>query len=184
MKKLLAIVMVLAIVAGISFALEVGGVKIGGSTAAAIINNETEGVIEIDQEVGVDIGALHFDAEVGIDVTLPAKEKTWEYEVGASYTFLIFKVGSSLAGEKDLHFDEIKAYVDIASGPVGGDVDVLFSADQDNDPFQGADISAFWKPGPAEIRIGYLYTEVGDGGSNAPEELTDGGIYAKIKVSY
>ena len=179
MRKLILTLVVLLMVSSISFALEVGG-----STTVGAIGNSGAQRIEIDQEVDIDIDALHFDVNGGFDYDLPGKAYAWNYELGAAYTFSIFKVGGSITGKKDLNLNEVKAYADIAIENAGADVDFLFSADKTKDPFQGAEFSLFYKPGPFEFRTGYLLTKVGDGGVNAPEELKKGGLYAKAKVSY
>jgi hypothetical protein len=178
MKQILAVIAMLAIVAGISFA------DIGGSTATAIIGNADEQRVEVDQEFDIDVDALHFDVNGGCDYTFHDKKRAWDWLVGASYSFSIFKVGGSLEGNKDVKLTVIKAYADITMGDVGADIDFKFSADPAADPFQGAEFSAYWNPGPVEIRVGYNWTELGEPDVNVPEALTDGGLYAKAKISY
>jgi len=176
-KRLMLCVVMLAIVAGISFALE-----IGGSTAVASIGNAEEQRIEIDQEVDIDLGAFHFDVDGGVDYLLPTKERLWNYEIGTSYVFSVFTFGGTFAGDQDVKLGTITAYADIVHGDVGADVDFKFSADET--VFQGAEFSAFWNPGPLELRLGYLWTELGAGDVNAPEVLEKGGLYGKAKISY
>ncbi|MFH1737995.1 MAG: hypothetical protein ABIH23_03225 [bacterium] len=181
MHKMLIVLMVLAMVAGMSFALEVGG-----STAVAGVGNADEQRLEVDQEIDIDIGVLHLDVNGGFDYTFHDKAKFWNYDIGGKYTLGILTVGASFTGNQDLKFNEIKAFGDIVAGPVGADVDALFSADPEKDFFRGAEFSGFWKPGPVELRIGYMM--VPDGGKNldknTPEALTGGGLYAKAKLSY
>ena len=179
MKKLLTVLVVLVMVASVSFALEVGG-----STATAIIGNGDQQRLEVDQEVDIDLGAFHFDVDGGVDYDLPVKEYAANYLVGASYTFSIFKVGGSIEGNRDVKLGAMKVYADIAVENVGADVDFLISADETKDIFQGAEFSAFYNPGPFEFRVGYLWTENGAPDINAPELLTDGGLYVKAKFSY
>ncbi len=179
MKKVFVLIIVLAMVAGISFALE-----IGGSTEASGIGNSEEQIIFIDQEIDVDIDALHFDLDGSIEYPLPAKELLWDYEIGAAYTISVFTFGGTIAGDKDLELDVVTAYGDIVVGNVGADVDFEFSADKTKDPFQGVDISAFFNPGPFELRVGYLLTENGAPDVNAPDLLEKGGVYGKIKFTY
>jgi len=176
-KRALMVLLMLAIVVSMSFA-----GPVSGSTAAAVIGNTDEKRIEVDQEFDIDLGAFHIDVNGGVDYDLPVKEYAWDYLLGGSYAFSVFKVGASMEGDQDVKVDVIKAYVDVVYESVGADVDLLLSGDEDI--FQGVEFSAFVKPGPFEIRVGYLLTEVGDGGANAPEELTDGGLYAKIKCTY
>ena len=177
--KLFILIIVLAMVAGISFALE-----IGGSTEAAGIGNGEEQKIEIDQEIDIDLDALHINLDGGVDYKLPEEDWLWDYEIGAAYTVSVFTFGGTIAGEKDLELDEVTVYTDIVVGNVGADVDFEFSADATKDFFQGVDISAFFNPGPFEFRVGYLLTENGAPDVNAPELLEKGGIYGKVKFSY
>ena len=179
MKRIFILIIVLAMVAGISFALE-----IGGSTVAAGIGNGEEQKIEIDQEIDIDLDALHFDVDGGVDYVLPVEDWLWDYEIGAAYTVSVFTFGGTIAGNKDLNLDVVTAYADIVVGEAGVDVDFEFSADETKDAFQGADFSAFFNPGPFEFRVGYLLTENGAPDVNAPELLEKGGIYGKIKFNY
>jgi len=172
-------VVVLAIVACMSFAMDVSG-----STATAIIGNKDETQIFVDQEVNVDIGLLGLDASFGVDYFLPAKEKSWDYEIGADVSFGIFTVGGTFGGDKDAHLGDITAFADTRIENVGMDVDFLFSAAEGVDRFQGADFSAFLDVEWLEARVGYLWTEHGEPDINAPELLTDGGLYAKAKIKY
>ena len=178
MKRLLMVLVVLVAVAGISF-----GVELGGSTAAAVAGNDTEQVLEIDQEVDIDLDALHFDVNGGYDYKFHDKSYVWDYEVGAAYTLGIFVFGGSVEGNKDMKLDVIKAYADVAYESVGADVDFKFSADETKDIFQGAEFSAFYNPGPLEIRFGYMMKS-GAVDANTPETLDDGGLFGKIKVTY
>ncbi len=179
MKKVFVLIIVLAMVASISFALE-----IGGSTEASGIGNGEEQIIFVDQEINVDIGILHFDLDGSIEYPLPAKELLWDYEIGAAYTISVFTFGGTIAGEKELELDAVTVYADIVAGEVGVDVDFEFSADATKDVFQGVDLSAFFNPGPFEFRVGYLLTKNGAPDVNAPELLEKGGIYGKVKFSY
>ena len=79
MKKLLMVLVVLAIVAGMSFALEVGG-----SSAITGYGNEDAKTFEADQEIDIDLDALHFDVNGGLDLALPGKDWCWDYTLGAS----------------------------------------------------------------------------------------------------
>ncbi len=179
MKILLTIMLMLAMVAGISFALEVGG-----STEVSGISNSEEQKYMLNQEVDIDIGAFHFDVDGGVDYAMPESDWLWDYTLGAAYTISVFTFGGTIAGEKELELNAVTAYADIVIDNVGADVDFEFSADETKDVFQGADFSVFFNPGPFEFRIGYLLTENGLPDVNAPELLTDGGLYGKIKFSY
>jgi len=171
--------MVLAIVAGTSFALE-----LGGSTQVAGIGNADQQRMEVDQEIDIDLGAFHIDLNGGFDYNIYDKTKFWDFDIGGKYTLGILTVGASFTGNQDLNVNEIKLFADLVVGPVGADVDVLFSADETIDAFRGLDISAFYNPGPFSFRVGYLFTENGAPDINAPELLTGGGVYAKAKVTY
>ena len=179
MKRLMLCAVVLAIVASMSFALEVGG-----STSTDIIGNEDETQMFVDQEVNIGIGILGIDASFGLDYFLPAKEHSWDYELGADVTFGIFTVGGTFGGDKDAHLGDITTFADIRVENVGMDIDFLFSADETKDRFQGADFSAFFNTDWLEARIGYLWTEHGEPDINAPELLTGGGLYARAKIIY
>ena len=180
MKRLLMVLVVLAIVAGMSFAVEVGG-----STAVAGIGNPDEKVFQVDQEIDIDLDALHFDVNGGLDYLVPEKDWMWDYEIGASYTILIFTFGSTVAGDKDVKLGDITLYADITPCEQAGvDIDFLFSADETKDAFRGADFSMFYNPGPCEFRVGYLWTENALPDINAPELLANGGFYVKAKISY
>ena len=179
MKRLAIVFVVLLMVSSISFALE-----LGGSTQVAAIGNGDEQRMEIDQEVDIDVGAFHIDVNGGFDYNFWDKAKFWDYDIGGKYTLGILTVGASFTGNQDLNVNEIKAFADIVVGPVGADVDVLFSADETIDAFRGLDVSAFYNPGPFSFRVGYLFTENGAPDINAPELLTNGGVYAKAKVTY
>ena len=179
-KRALIVLVVLAVVASMSFA-----GPVSGSTTAAAIGNADEQRVEVDQEFDIDLGAFHVDVNGGFDYDLPEKEYAMNYLLGGSYAFSVFKVGASMEGNRDVKVDVVKVYVDAAHENVGADVDLLLSGDKaDENVFQGVEFSAFVNPGPFEIRVGYLLTEVGDGGVNAPEELTNGGFYAKVKCTY
>jgi len=178
MRKLLTIGLVLAIVAGTSFGLEVGG-----STSAAYAGNADERLIMIDQEIDIDLDALHFDVDGGLDFLLPENERAWDYEIGAAYTISIFTFGATVGGDKDVKLGDVAAYADIVYENVGADIDFLFSADSAKDGFQGAEFSAFCNPEPFEFRVGYMMKS-GAVDANTPEALTEGGFYAKAKYSY
>jgi len=180
MKQLLAVLMVLALIAGTSFA-----VDIGGSTAASGMRGEKYQKICIDQEVDIDIDAFHIDLDGGYDIDLELDEKVWDYGLGASYTLAYFTFGSIISGEKDLELNENKSYVDFVYETIGFNVTTLFSFDEEKDSFQGAEFSAFGSYGPAEITLGYLFTDDGaEVSGDAPDEPLNGGFYAKAKLSY
>ena len=185
MKRLLAILVVLAIVAGISWAVDFGGSTVVGAAANADLQK-----IEVDQEIDIDIGPLHIDLAGGVDYdsmilgNIIVGHVSADYEIGAKVGFSIFSVGGSIAGNDGVSMTDVKAFLDIAAGPVGADVDVLLSADSENDVFRGAEFSAFWNPGPVELRIGYLLTSAGVGEINTTEVFDDGGFYATAKISY
>ncbi len=177
MKRLTILLLVLAIVAGTSFAIDFGG----STTVAGVANAEAQRV-EVDQDIDIHIGSLHIDLAGGVDYA--GEDILADYSLGASIGFSVFKVGGSIAGNQGIPMTDVKAFLDIATGDIGADVDVLLSADAEKEVFQGAEFSAFWNPGPLEFRVGYLFTTLGAGGVNAPEVFDDGGIYATAKISY
>jgi len=179
MKRLMLCLLVLAIVACMSFALEVGG-----STTTGVAGNKDEQRIEVAQEVDIDLGILHIDVDGEVDYDLPVKEVFWEYEIGASVPVSIFTFGGKLGGDKDVKLGNLKAYVDIVYETVGADIDFKFSADEAKDAFQGAEFSVFFDIGPLACRVGYMWTEHGEPDENTPAALTDGGFFAKAKISY
>jgi len=183
MKRLLLVLVVLVVVAGISFA----QVEFSGSTAVSAAGNDAEQSLIIEQVVNVSVGnfAVALDS-FEYAYAFADKEGTWCWEIDANYALDPFTFGSIAGGDTDLYLDSIQPYVDFAMGPVGADVDFLLSADKDKDVFQGAEFSAFWNPGPLEIRVGYMLTP--DGGSavdeNTPDALAGGGVFGKVKLSY
>lgn len=182
MKRLLMVLVVLVIVTSMSFALDVGG-----STTTAIIGDKDVQRFEVWQEIDIDLGIFHFDVDGEVAYDLPVKETFWEYETGASVTFCPndqFTIGGTIGGDKDVKLGDITAYADIVLGTVGADVDFLFSADETKDAFQGADFSMYFAIGKLACRVGYLWTENGEPDINAPELLTNGGLYAKATINY
>ena len=176
MKRLTILLLVLAVVAGTSF-----GIDFGGSTAVAGVANAEAQRVEVDQDIDIDVGPLHIDLAGGVDYD---GDILADYAVGASVGFSVFTIGGSVAGNQDIPMTDVKAFLDIATGDIGADVDLLLSADAEKEVFQGAEFSAFWNPGPLELRVGYLLTTLGAGDVNAPEVFDDGGVYAKVKISY
>ncbi len=185
MKRLLTILVVLAMVASVSFA-----VDFGGSTAVGVTANAEVQKVEVDQEIDVDIGPLHLDLNGGLDYdsmiieSINVGHVSADYEIGAELGVSVFTIGGSITGDDAVPLKDIKAGIGIATGDVGGDVDVKLSADPENEIFQGAEFSAFWNPGPLELRVGYFLTSNGVGEINVPEVFDDGGFYAKAKISY
>ncbi len=180
MKKILTILMILIL--GISM---VYAVDISGSTAANIMAKDDYKEVWIEQDFDVDVNALHFDIIGNVNYDLGLEEEGWDYELGASYALEYFVFGGSLIGEKDIELDAIKGYVDFAIGDLGFNTTVLFSGNEENDRFQGAEFYVFYKPEPIEITVGYLFTDVGaEVAEEAPNEPLDGGFYAKAKISY
>ncbi len=183
--KLLTILMVLAVVAGMSFA-----VDFGGSTEVGVTANADEQKIAVIQEIDIDLGPLHVDLDGELDYdsmiveSINVGHASGEYEIGAELAVSVFAFGGTIAGDDVLALGDITAFVGIAVGDVGADVSTLLSADAENDAFQGAEFSAFWNPGPLELRVGYLLTSEGAGDENAPEAFDNGGAYATAKISY
>ena len=175
--KLTIFVLVLVMVASMSF-----GIDFGGSTAVAGVVNAEAQRVEVDQDIDVDIGLLHIDLTGGVDYA--GEDILADYSLGASITFSVFKLGGSIAGNQGVAMTDVKAFLDIATGDVGADVDVKLSADPEADVFQGVEFSAFYNPGPLEFRVGYLLTTIGAGDVNVPEVFDAGGIYAKAKFTY
>ena len=182
MKRLLMVLVVLAIVAGMSFAVDVSG-----STTASVITNKDEHMVIAGQEWGVGIGILDIDVSGEITHTLLAKETFWEWEIGSSVTFCPndqFTVGGAIGGEKDIPLGDISAFVDIRIENVGADVDFLFSAAEGADRFQGAEFSVYFDVGSLACRVGYMWTDNGEPDTNTPEALTGGGFYGTATISY
>jgi len=176
MKRLTILILVLLMVCSISFAID-----FGGSTAVAGVANAEAQRVEVDQDIDIDIGPLHIDLAGGLDYDGAIAA---DYSVGASVGFSVFTVGGSIAGDKAIPVGDTIAYLDIAAGAVGADIDILLSGDAEKDAFQGAEFSAFYNPGPFELRVGYLLTTLGAGDVNAPEVFDAGGVYATAKISY
>ena len=180
MKRLMLCVVVLAIVAGMSFAIE-----IGGSTAVSGVGNDAEQLLRIEQVINVSVADFSVSLDcLTYDWLFADKESAWDYEVNASYGLEAFTFGAIFVGEKDTALDTIQPYIDFAIGPVGADVDVLLSMVKEKDVFQGAEFSAFWNPGPLELRIGYMLTNEATVDANTPEALDGGGFYGTATISY
>ena len=161
------------------------GIDVGGSSAANVMQGEEYQKVCIDQTVSIGIDALTIELAGGYDIDLELDEKVWDYEVGASYALSYFVFSSSICGEKDLELNESWSAVDFAYENVGANVTVFLSFDETLDQFQGAEFYAFYKPGPVELTLGYLYTDDGaEVAGEAPDEPLNGGIYAKAKISY
>jgi len=176
------VLVVLAIVAGMSFAVDVSG-----STTASVVTNKDEHMVIAGQEFGFGIGILDIDVSGEITHALPAKETFWEWEIGSSVTFCPndqFTVGGAIGGEKDIPLGDISAFVDVRIGNVGADVDFLFSAAEDADRFQGAEFSVYFDVGSLACRVGYMWTDNGEPDTNTPEALTGGGFYGTATISY
>jgi hypothetical protein len=196
-KKLLAVIVVLVMVAGISFA----DVVIGGSTSTGFANNADEGKLEIDQEIDIGVGKFHFDVNPGIDYKWPEKDMSWDYFFGVVYKPIsVITTGWCIKGDQDFelrggeirravsddavfHDMNVDFEIDLPSG-VGFNTHIQFSVDPDNDFFQGLEISGYWHWDALELTAGYLLTENGLPDKNAPELLDDGGIFAKAKIKY
>ena len=161
------------------------GVDLSGSSAASGMTGEDYQKVFIDQTVSIGIDALTIDLAGGYDIDLELDERAWDYEIGASYALEYFVFSSSLSGEKDLELNENKSAVDFVYENVGANVTVFLSFDETLDQFQGAEFSAFYKPGPVELTIGYLLTDEGvEVAGIAPSEPLNGGVYFKAAVSY
>ncbi len=182
MKRLMLCLLVLAIVAGTSFAMDVSG-----STTTSIIGNEDEQMLIVGQEWGFGIGILDISVSGEITHALPVKETFWEWEIGPSVTFCPndeLTVGGAFGGEKDIPLGNISAFVDIRIENAGADIDFLFSAAEDADRFQGAEFSLFFNTDWLEARVGYMWTEHGEPDMNIPEALDGGGFYGTAKIKY
>jgi len=179
MRKLLTMLVVLVMVASISFAVEVGG-----STTGSIAGNREEQKIIVEQDVDIDVGILHFDVDGEVAYKPDVKETSWEYEIGASVPISVFTFGSTIGGDKDVKLGDITLYADMVYETVGADVDFLFSADETKDGFQGAEFSVFFDIGSLSGRVGYMLTENGEPDVNTPAALTEGGFYATGTITY
>lgn len=182
MKRLMLCLLVLAIVAGTSFAMEVSG-----STTGSIIGNDDEQLLILGQEWGFGIGILNIDLSGESTRALPTKEIFWEWEISPSVTFCPndeLTIGGAFGGEKDISLGDISAFVDIRIENVGVDIDFLFSAAEGVDRFQGAEFSAFFTTDWLEARIGYMLTENGEPDMNIPEVLDGGGFYGTATIKY
>ncbi len=180
MKRIVTVLMILTFIVGLVFAVDVSG-----STAANIMRGEEYQKVFIEQEIDIDIDAFHIDLYGGYEYDLELEEKFWEYEIGAAYTLSYFTFGSIISGETDIELNEGKGYIDFVYESIGFNTTVLLSFDEELDRFQGAEFSIFGSYGPAEIRLGYVFTDDGaEVSGEAPDEPLDGGFYAKAKISY
>ena len=184
MKKLLMVLVVLAIVAGMSFALEVGG-----SSAITGYGNADAKTFEADQEIDIDLDALHFDVNGGLDLALPGKDWCWDYELGASYVLSAFTFGGTIAGDSAVKLGTMTVSADFVVDSFGINSYLELSANKAVNFYRGVDVSIFFNPGPAELRFGMTYLDeiavVDDVGySNAPAAVEGFGIYGSAKISY
>ena len=182
MKRLLIVLVVLAIVAGMSFAVDVSG-----STTTSVIGNDEEQQLEVGQEFDIDFSFLHFDADGEVVYKPAVKETFWEYEMGASVIFCPndqLTVGGTFGGDKDVKLGDITAYTHIVFETVGADVDFLFSADEAKKKFQGAEFSVYFDVGSFACRVGYMWTENGEPDMNTPEALPGGGFFGTATIRY
>jgi hypothetical protein len=179
MKRTLVVLLFLLVAIGLM------AIEIGGETSAEVIyNGDPAGMFEIDQKVDIDIDNLHLDIDGGTDYKIDLQEWVWDYAIAGKYTWNILIFGGKITGKKDLNLNEIFGHVGVAYENVGADFHVQLSADEDLDPFQGFDVSAFWNVGPLSLKGGYLFTENGKPDKGAPSLPTNGGVYAKAKITY
>ena len=178
MRKVLLTILVLAMVASISFAVE-----IGGSTTGSIAGNKDEQKIIAEQEIDIDVGILHFDVDGEVAHVPGVKETTWEYEIGASVPVSVFTFGSTIGGDNEVKLGDATVYVDMVYENIGADIDFLFSADETKDNFQGAEFSVFFDIGSLSGRVGYMMKS-GEVDANTPATLDEGGFYATGTITY
>lgn len=177
-----------------------GPVTIDGELSVESIYNQTDlGYIKIENDLTVGL----FDI---ITLTLePYYERGFETynelglyaELAAEYKIGIFGFGSSIESTDSIVwsdaddwvqdgqlFDTIQSWLDIETGPLHFDVDFVFSLVEGEDAFQGAEFSGLYTFGPAEIRAGYLLTDVGMDKINAPDSLEKGGVFGSFALTY
>jgi hypothetical protein len=132
----------------------------------------------------VKVGIDPVDAAAGFYFDMASE--MYGYGVGATAGFGMFSVGAGLNGMKDdmLNYVNIEAGAEVMEN-VGVDVGVglgLGSAYNDK-VFDGAEISAYVKPGASTWRIGYIITENGYAHWSVVS-LTDGGLFIQGDVTF
>jgi len=160
-------------------------VDVGGSTSTSGMQGEDYQKIWFNQGIFLEVGPLRFDANGEYNVNLEAEEKFWEYDIAATYSISGFVFGSKIYGEKELELRKNKSWVDFAYENLGFNVTTCVLIDPKQENFEGAEFSVFYKPAPFEFTVGYLLTDCGaEIAEVAPSEPENGGVYAKVKVSY
>jgi len=179
MKKIAVVLMMLLMVFGI------GAIDISGSTSAEGMQGDNFQKIWLDQGAVLGIGPVGVEANFGYNIEKDVDENFWEYDFAAKYSIANFVFGSKIYGEKDLELRRNKTWVDFAYEDFSFNVSTYTLLDPEQEDWQGAEFSAFYKPGPFEFTAGYLMTDVGAELTEvAPAEPLDGGVYAKVKVNY
>ena len=185
MHKLLMVLLVLLIVSGTSFALDVGGYS-----AITGYGNAEGSQLEVDQEVDLDINALHFDLDGGFDYTMDKKLWAWDYTLGALYTLSVFTFGGTVAGDNELKLGTVTATTDVDLGKLDINAYLELSNDPAVNVFRGTDISGAITFGEGvTMRVGFTFIDeiafIDDVGYvNAPAVMEGFGVYGKVEASY
>lgn len=184
MKRLIMCLVMLVIAAGISFSLD-----IYGSSAITGYGNADSKTFEGDQEINIDLNALHFDVDGGLDYALPGKEWSWDYTIGAIYSASIFQFGGTISGDNEVKLGDITTTADAIFGGFGLNGYLELSADKAKNVFRGVDVSATWACDFLELRFGMTYLddlafEDDVGYVNAPAAMEGVGMYGIAKVIY
>ena len=179
MKRVLLFLVVLLLAVGIY------AVDISGSTAAAGIQGDGSQKIYLDQTAVLVVGPVEFDGLIGYDIDMELDDNFWEYELAAKYAISNFVFGTKIYGEKDLELRKNKSWIDFAYEDFGFNVTTCTLLDPEQEDWQGAEFSVSYKPEPFEFTVGYLLTDcAAEIAEVAPGEPENGGVYAKVKVSY
>lgn len=109
-------------------------------------------------------------------------DKNYSYDASASIGLDTICFGASLDGSKESAIDAVFLDFDVVN--IGG-LDIVFNVNlEEEKQLRGTDVSAYITINVINFRLGHLFTEFGEGDENAPAAPPNGGVYAKVEVSY
>jgi hypothetical protein len=152
----------------------------GGAAVAG--DDFSSGAIGVGAAYATEVSGIGIEAGVSFGADLGAD--TWAWGLGLVGTVSMFEISVNLGGDDVEVFDIIGATVDVSAM----DMLALYAAISTQlsaaDALVGVDLGLNPHIGAVEMYLGYMITSVGAGAYNAPDELTDGGLYVKFDVDY
>jgi hypothetical protein len=126
------------------------------------------------------------DIAAGFDFDLDTSN--WDYGVGARAGFGMFEVGAGLTGNNTDALDSVALeagaeLAELGAGTVGVDAGVGLGLFSGADTFQGAEISAYYKPGASTWRVGYIITS-NNYAYLSVASLQDGGLFISGDIEF